>query len=186
MLRTNTPVTNGCSALPRLTAVALLAAVLLTSGLTGCGARYGTYDIAVNMDPALAGSSVSVDVVAADETRATRLSGMSVSQYFDPGLNVRSAYTEGKDRVTFNFRPDSPSQFVLKKSDDVWANWKQRNTTSLFILADLPGVAPVAGQPDGRRLALSLDTRHWSGKTITVTVKPAQIDLETPIKPIDK
>ena len=137
------------------------------------------YQIDVNLDPALKGKSVLVDVVGVNPVNLTRLDSYSMTQYWKPNDSMRNDVS----KITFDFISGQSLSQSLRKNDPKWKNWLDRGATHVVVLADLPGQTDKP--QDSRRLTLSLDPCAWPDKTtnLVVQVKPSGVYLETAPRP---
>ncbi len=163
-----------------------LAAGLAVLALGGCGAAGpGTYNVVVSMDEGLRNPttkempSVEVDVVAVSEGRAQQWRSYQVGKYFSGNDAFRR--DEQASARAMKFTNDASGAQTVAKSDGIWKNpWK--GATSLFVLANVPGVrGDETGDP--RKLELPLLKDRWDGNTIEIIVQRSGVKNKTPIKP---
>lgn len=160
----------------------VLAAIV---GLSGCATapKPSAYEVAVTVDPSLAGASLQVDLVGANElSDLPKWQTYSVTEYWQPG----NAFRRDANKVTLAFGRGRPETQVLASTDPRWAEWLRTGALHLVIVADLPGpVSDQTGNADPRRLILPLDRAVWGSKTsrIEVIVQESGLRLVTPRKP---
>lgn len=147
-------------------ASAALVAVSLFSGCTSAP-KPRAYTIQVDLDPALAGSSLQVDLIGANPVSdLPKFESYSVSQYWNPGDPLR----RDASKITLAFGQGRATTQTLDTKNPIWQRWLQTGAQSLVVLVDLPGIAADrAGNADPRRLILPLDGARW-GKTDTLHI----------------
>lgn len=158
---------------------------VLVGGFAGCASapKPKPYEVAVTLDPSLAGASLQVDLVGANElSDLPKWQNYSVTEYWQPG----NAFRRDANKVTLNFGRGQPMTQTLSSTDPRWAEWLSTGAMHLVILADLPGpVSDQAGNADPRRLILPLDRAAWGSKTnrLDVVVQESGLRLTTPRRP---
>jgi hypothetical protein len=147
--------------------------------LGGCGsARMTTHNINVSLDEALtkpgATPSVQVDIFGVSEKEKPLWESADVSKYWT------TTRADVKDRRTFSFGPGKTSPQTLKRSDEVWGKWRERDAMYLVVITDLPA-PPGGGAADARRWVLELASDWWEHKKaddpINVTVQRTRLDI---------
>jgi hypothetical protein len=144
--------------------------------------RPRAYGIQVDLDPALAGSSLQVDLIGANPVSdLPKYETYSVSDYWKPGDALRRDAL----KVTLAFGQGRPISQTLNVTDPAWQRWLQTGAQYLVVLVDLPGIAADrAGNADPRRLILPLDAARWSKTdTLHILVQESGARLLTPQKP---
>lgn len=163
-------------------AASLFAAALL---LSGCGTKPEprAYTVRVALDPTLAGSSIQVDIVGANELAdLPQWRTYSVTEYWQPN----NAFRRDARKVALEFGRGRPQAQVLAATDPRWSEWLRTGAAHLILVADLPGVtADAAGSADPRRLILPLDRNLWprNTETIEVLVQESGLRLLTAQRP---
>jgi len=158
---------------------------LLLVLLAGCQTTPSprAYAVNVTLDGPLAGSSVQVDLVGANELAdLPKWQSYSVTNYWQPDNSFR----RDARKFTMQFSRDKPTTQLLAANDPHWAEWLRTGGLYLVIVADLPGaVTDQAGNADPRRLILPLDKAAWgrSTETIEILVQESGLRLMTPRKP---
>jgi len=162
-----------------------LAAALVALLLAGCATvpKPSPYNIQIKLDPALAGTSLQVDLIGANETSdLPKWQSYSVSEYWQPG----NAFRRDARKVTIAFGRGQPTTHTLASTDKQWAEWLRTGALHLVVIADLPGtVSDQVGNADPRRLILPLDRAAWGSKvnTIEIVVQESGLRLMTPRRP---
>ncbi len=160
----------------KLTAVAGLC--LLAAGCSSTP-KPRPYAIAINVDPSIANDTVVIDIVGANRQALANWEGYDVDAYWRPG----NARRRDAIKRTFEFGSGKPTGQVLLADDPVWEEWMRVGSSSLVLLADLPGSEQehVSGR-DPRRLILSLDKKNWPRKTDTLEIRVLEsgLQLQTP------
>ena len=151
--------------------------ICLGALLNGCatGPTAKAWSIKVELDPALTGSSIQVDLVGANAVSLPRWESYSVTSYWTPGDAMR----RDADKAVIEFGSGKPMSQLLDAKDPKWPRWLQSGATHLVILADLPGVGGGgAGNADPRRLVIALDGKAWKGApVVTLRVQESGIKL---------
>lgn len=136
---------------------------------TGCATRpeMAPRDIRVTVDDSLRSpdgrlASVQVDLIAVNPTEYPRWTSVDVDEYWGPPAHqLQSA----QDRyvMTFDYQENVATK-VMRKTDPLWTQWKNKGAMDLVAIARIPGVARTGGvgQQDTRRLILPLDKRRWA------------------------
>lgn len=140
------------------------------------------YGIQVDLDPALAGSSLQVDLIGANPiSDLPKFETYSVSDYWKPGDALR----RDAAKVTLAFGQGRPTSQTLSATDPAWQRWLQTGAQHLVVLVDLPGIsADRAGNADPRRLILPLDAARWGkNTTLHILIQESGARLLTPQKP---
>jgi len=162
-----------------------LGAVAFAVFLSGCATapKPSAYNVEVTLDPALAGTSLQVDVVGANElSDLPKWQSYSVTEYWQPG----NAFRRDARKATLAFGRGRPDSQTLPISDPQWAEWLRTGALHLVIIADLPGpMSDQMGNADPRRLILPLDRAAWDRKLqkLQVVVQESGLRLMTPRKP---
>ncbi len=158
---------------------------LLSLLLGGCASTPTprAYNIQVTLDGPLAGTSVQIDLVGANELAdLPKWQSYSVTEYWQPN----NAFRRDALKSTMQFGRGKPNTQMLLASDPHWADWLRTGALHLVIVADLPGaVTDQMGNADPRRLILPLDRAAWGRKveTIEILVQESGLRLMTPRKP---
>lgn len=122
--------------------------------------------------------SVEVDIVEANETTLKQLEQTEIDDYFDPSNLLRDSLR----KKTFYFSEEDYQKKTLTAQDTVWDNWlHQRGASHLILFINLP--RDGAKGPDLRKLTLPLAADRWESNDIDITIIPAGLMLQTPIKP---
>jgi hypothetical protein len=162
-----------------------LGIVLGAAMLGGCAStpEPRAYNIQVTLDNALAGTSVQVDLIGANEVAdLPKWQNYSVTEYWQPD----NAFRRDARKATLQFGRGKPATQVLAENDPHWGEWLRTGALDLVIIADLPGaVTDQVGNADPRRLILPLDRAAWGKKvgTLEVLVQESGLRLMTPRKP---
>jgi hypothetical protein len=158
---------------------------LVVAALTGCTSAPtpSAYNIEIKTDSSLAGTSLQVDLVGANELAdLPKWQSYSVTSYWQPG----NAFRRDALKSTMEFGRGRVDTQTLSATDPKWSEWIRTGALYLVIVADLPGaVSDQAGNADPRRLIIPLDKEKWGGKvtTIQVLVQESGLRLLTPRKP---
>lgn len=124
--------------------------------------------------------SVEVDIVEANETTLKQLEQTEIDDYFDPSNVLRDSLR----KKTFYFSEEDYEKKTLGRDDKVWKTWlEKRGASHLVLFINLP--RDGAKGPDMRRLTLPLAADRWDGTDIEVSIIPAGLLLQTPLKPED-
>ncbi len=124
--------------------------------------------------------SVEVDIVEANETTLKQLEQTEIDDYFDPSNVLRDSLR----KKTFYFSEEDYEKKTLGRDDKVWKTWlEKRGASHLVLFINLP--RDGAKGPDMRRLTLPLAADRWDGADIEVSIIPAGLLLQTPLKPED-
>lgn len=124
--------------------------------------------------------SVEVDIVEANETTLKQLEQTEIDDYFDPSNVLRDSLR----KKTFYFSEEDYEKKTLGRDDKVWNTWlEKRGASHLVLFINLP--RDGAKGPDMRRLTLPLAADRWDGTDIEVSIIPAGLLLQTPLKPED-
>jgi hypothetical protein len=170
---------NHCSSL------VLAGLISLASLLGGCATapKPQAYSIKVELDPALAGTSLQVDVMGANKVSdLPKWESYSVTEYWQPGNVAR----RDARKATMQFGRGRPESQILAANDPRWSEWMNTGAQYLVILADLPGSwTDRPGNADPRRVILPLDKSEWVKGTGTIefVIQQSGIRLVTPKKP---
>jgi hypothetical protein len=164
----------------RFLSATLAVAVL---GLVGCATapQPRSYTVKVNLDPALAGSSLQVDLIGANPVSdLPKLQTYSVTSYWTPGDTLR----RDSAKVTLAFGQGRPMTQMLDINDPIWQGWLKTGAQQLVVLVDLPGIeADKTGGTDPRRLILPLDAAQWgSSGILEIQIQESGARLLTPKK----
>jgi len=155
---------------------------LLTLAACSSAPKPREYTIKVDLDPALAGSSLQVDLIGANPVSdLPKFETYSVSDYWKPGDPLR----RDAAKITLAFGEGRPTSQVLNLSDAIWKRWLKTGAQSLVVLVDLPGISTDrAGNADPRRLILPLDGNKWGNTTtLNILIQESGARLLTPQKP---
>jgi hypothetical protein len=162
---------------------------LLVAGLCllvfGCAStpKAKSYTIKIELDQALAGSSIQVDLIGANAVSdLPKWQSYSVSEYWQPGNAMR----RNADKVVVAFGQGKNNIQFFDTKNPAWARWIAAGAMHLVVMVDLPGVGEdLAGSADPRRLILPLDAGQWPGNVTTVEllVQESGVRLLTPTKP---
>lgn len=152
--------------------------------LAGCSSapKPKAYAIQVDLDPALSGSSLQVDLIGANPVSdLPKFESYSVSEYWKPGDPLR----RDASKFTLAFGEGRPTTQTLLSTDAVWQRWLRTGAQHLVVLVDLPGIpADRAGNADPRRLILPLDANRWGRtNTLHILIQESGARLLTPQKP---
>jgi hypothetical protein len=156
------------------------AALLLAAGCTSAP-NPRSFTVKVNLDPALAGSSLQVDLIGANPVSdLPKLESYSVSSYWNPGDALR----RDAAKVTLAFGQGREATQVLDITNPIWETWLKTGAQDLVVMVDLPGIAAdKAGNADPRRLILPLDAGQWNGSgVIEILIQESGVRLLTPKK----
>ncbi|MEO7701867.1 MAG: hypothetical protein ABIZ04_21790 [Opitutus sp.] len=162
----------------------VLCVALLQFLSSGCASRPEprAYAVQVTLDGPLAGTSVQVDIVGANEIAdLPKWQTYSVTQYWQP----ENAFRRDARKFTLQFSRDKPTTQSLSQTDPHWAEWLQTGAMQLVVVADLPGpVTDQVGNADPRRLILPLDRAAWgrSAGKVEILVQESGLRLMTPRK----
>lgn len=163
------------------TAGFLASMLLLLAGCATTPPAPTPYPIQVELDSALQGKSVLVDLVGVNQGNFDRWNSYPMSKYWKDGDVMRANAT----KVTYNFVAGAPKVNTLALNDPIWAKWKAAGAAHVFILADLPGVqADQVGVQDARRQILGLRPDAWTKgtKDLKVLIKESGIEVVTPLR----
>ncbi len=174
-----------CTSQSRALAGAMLMVLLL--GLTACSSGPIDRNTQFTLGQSLqvnnqSTSTIAVDLVGVNATDYKRWYNYSMTRYFSAGDLLRS----GAVKATLNFTPGSSAQVVFSKHNPIWKQWKKNGDTSLFVLAQLPGIRQdMPGPEDPRRLILPLKKSRWPGSAnpIKILIKNSGVVCQTPPKP---
>lgn len=161
---------------------ALLGLVMFALALGGCASapKPRAYVVEVALDPALAGTSLQVDLVGANEiSDLPKWQNYSVTSYWQPG----NAFRRDALKSTLVFGRGKPEVQSLPLDDARWAQWLKTGALHLVIIADLPDVvSDQVGNADPRRLILPLDRAAWNRKTgkLEILLQESGLRLMTP------
>ncbi len=141
-----------------------------------------SYDLRIELDPALAASSIQLDIIGANAlSDLPKLQTYSVTDYWQPGDPLR----RDSEKAVLHFGQNKPTVQVFSGSDPLWNRWLNTGALYLVVMVDLPGIATDReGNADPRRLILPLDQREWPRDTTTIElrVQESGIRLLTPKK----
>ena len=137
--------------------------VLVAAALTtGCSSLR---TVKVSNDPAMAGASVAVDVIAVTPATAS-VEACSVHDYWQPGNPIRS----NTPHETLRFGTGQPD------TQSVSQDWKAQGATKVAVLADLPGVfQDMPGDADPRRKLIPVAKND----TVSIRITPTGLMVET-------
>ena len=156
-------------------------AALSLAGCTNAPAPR-SYDVRIEIDPALASSSIQLDIIGANAVSdLPKLQSYSVSEYWQPGDAMR----RDSDKAILQFGQGKPAVQVFSGSDPLWSRWLGTGAMYIVVLVDLPGLSSDReGNADPRRLILPLDRREWPDDvtTLQLRVQESGIRLLTPKK----
>ena len=161
----------------------VLGTVLLLAFLGGCSSSVPTarnFNLKIEIDPALAGSSIQLDIVGANAVSdLPKWQTYSVSDYWQPGDAMR----RDSDKAVIHFGHGKETVQVFSGTNPIWDRWVRTGALYIVVLVDLPGLAADRdGNADPRRLILPLDTHEWPSDvtTIELRVQESGIRLLTP------
>lgn len=167
----------------------MLTVLVVSALLVGCDSGGpGKYDVNVALDQSVTGGvvvpSIAVNIIAAGGPEAQRLSGMSMTKYWQPDSAERKELAAKTKE--FNFGPGKTGEQRLLKNDPIWDMWKGADT--LFVFANLPGGhTDAGGNMDNRRVELTLEKKRWeSGQVLQILVARGKVSCLTPMKPEKK
>ncbi len=152
--------------------------------LVGCASqpKARSYGLRVELDPALAGSTIQVDIIGANDVAdLPKWQTYSVTSYWQPGNPMR----RNADKATLEFGLGKNTVQTFDSDDPRWKRWIDSGALHLVILADLPGVPEdQPGNADPRRLILPLDAHQWPRgvSTVELRIQESGIKLLTPMK----
>jgi hypothetical protein len=170
---------------PRILHLAAAFAAAFGLLLAGCESKPKpkAFSVKVTLDQALAGSSLQVDLIGANElSDLPKYQSYSVSEYWKPGNTMR----RNADKVVFEFGQGKPMVQTFTAADPAWKRWMGSGAMYLVVMVDLPQLADdMAGNADARRLILPLDTKKWPKDvaTIELLVQESGVRLLTAMKP---
>ena len=150
----------------------------------GCRSTSPTaLNVTVQVDRALAGQSVQVDLVGVSEADSSVMKGCPVSEYFRPDNALRKSL----DRASVLFGTRGTSVLNLRCTEPIWKRWLASGSAQLFVLADIPGVA----SDDARRFCLPLAhdrwrrgfRSSWRSTSVQIIVDGARVRCLTPPRP---
>jgi hypothetical protein len=154
----------------RLVAFAVL---LLVLTMPGCKRQP---DIVVKVtDQDLQRLPVSVDIVGVNDADRNKWATKRLSEYWsdnDPD-GLRDGALQAGLLKPMKFGPGFGTEHTLPGMDPIWGQWKRRKATSIFLMADIPG---VANDSDKRR---ELTRKGVSGKTVTFDVRKGGLSEPT-------
>ncbi len=160
--------------------LSILSSMLLLAGCATKGPGPTTArTIQIELDPALKGQSVLVDLVGVNEANAPRWKAYSMTKYWSDGDPMRADAA----KWTANFISQPSLVKTLEVSDPIWKQWQ--GAAYVFVLADLPGkFTDQPGTQDARRQILPLFKSAWpSGtKELKVRVQQSGIQVVTPLR----
>ena len=167
--------------------IVILIALAILPGLflAGCESKpkARAYSIKVELDSMLAGSSIQVDLIGANElSDLPKWQTYSVSEYWKPGNAMR----RNADKTVLEFGPGKPTTYVFAANDPAWNRWLGAGAMYLVVMVDLPQLSDdMAGNADPRRLIVPLDTRKWpkDAATLDLFVQESGVRLLTPMNP---
>jgi hypothetical protein len=160
----------------------LVSAGLVGLLLAGCSSapEPHNYDLRIELDPSLAGSSIQMDLIGANAVSdLPKWQSYSVTEYWQPGNVMR----HDADKAVVQFGQGKPNVQVFASTDPAWNRWLTTGALYLVVLVDLPGISSDReGNADPRRLILPLDRAEWPGgvNTIALKVQESGIRLLTP------
>lgn len=161
-----------------------LAALFVLGLLAGCNSApvARNFNVRVEIDAALAASSVQLDLVGANAVSdLPKWQTYSVSDYWQPGDPMR----RDSEKAVLRFGPGRPTVQTFSGGDPIWNRWLGTGALYLVVLVDLPGIAADRdGNADPRRLILPLNKAEWTRgiETIELRVQESGIRLLTPKK----
>lgn len=158
-------------------------ATLLACLFAGCASvpKPKAYAVRLSVDPALAGTTVMVDLAGPNEiSDLPKWQTYSITEYWQPG----NVFRRDASKATLEFGRDHPATQILAATDPRWKEWLKTGALHLVIVADIPGVVnDQAGNADPRRLIVPLDKAVWGGaETIDIVVQESGLRLVTPRK----
>jgi len=141
------------------------------------------FNISVAVDPALAASSLQIDLIGVNASDLPKWRSLSVTEYWQPGDPKR----RDAEKAVLDFRQGKKLVQVFPASDPLWQRWFSTGAENLVVLVNLTGlVTDREGDADPRRLILPLEKRAWSSAvtTIELRVQESSIRLLTPRKAV--
>jgi len=167
--------------------------ILFSLIMVGCAGP--TYNVTLDMDPTYHTAngvfpSVEVDIVAANDNEALRISAYPTDTYFQP----ENKFRKNLIKYTMFFSEEDFNAQTFKGGNALWSKWNDKGVTTLFIIANLPGVWEVkSGVLDPRKLKLPLSEDRWPSSwwkfwphagDIKVKMQSSGLFLQTPLTPI--
>ena len=161
----------------------IVLATLVASFFAGCASvpKPRAYTVRLTVDPALAGTTVMVDLLGANEiSDLPKWQRYSVTEYWQPG----NVFRRDARKAAMEFGRDRPTVQTLAMTDPHWNEWLKTGAMHLVIVADIPGVVnDQAGNADPRRLIVPLDKAVWGkAEVIDIMVNESGLRLVTPKK----
>lgn len=135
----------------------LLAALALAGG--GCASPFPS-QVTVSLDKSWLYRvetlpSIEVNLVGVGAAETHLWETYSMTKYWRPGDRLRAE----TDKAVLQFGAGRPLSQTLKSSDPIWERWREAGITTIFILADLPGLySDLPGDADPRRSVLPVKT----------------------------
>jgi hypothetical protein len=152
--------------------------------ISGCASvpKPRPYTIKVELDPALVGSSLQVDLIGANQVSdLPKWESYSVTEYWQPDNVAR----RDARKATLQFGRGRSEAQMFSATDPRWSEWMSTGALYLVVIADLPGSwTDRAGNADPRRVILPLDSAEWGKGTETIefTIQEGGVRLITPKK----
>jgi hypothetical protein len=115
-------------------------------------------------------ASIEVDLIGVTENEKQFYQSLTMENYWP-----NSAVRRDADKLTQILTNDP---WVVSRNDPIWAEWKKRGVTTLFVVANLP-------VPNGLwKVALPLDKKMWDAKnyTLDIEIQNTLIRVQTPEK----
>jgi hypothetical protein len=150
----------------RIGVAALLGASVMAGGCQQ-KARTGAYNLEIS--PGSGVGRAEVDLVGVKSDALSTWQGVNVADHF----SGNNALRQGAQQYTRTITLDG-GKTTVAASDPIWAEWKGRNISHVFILAGGRGVSA--------KKELPVTTDKWNVSTISIIVKPGDIDVPTPMK----
>jgi hypothetical protein len=136
-------------------------------------------NVIVALDDSLArATAVEVNLIGANATDYTRLSGMAVDDYWRAAAAGRAPGTRYVMKLSGNDRTKT-----LLKTDPIWQKWRAEGAMHLITIAFVPGLTGTgAGDLDPRRAILPLDKYRWKDLG-DIRINVSQSGLNVPTQP---
>ena len=140
---------------------------------TGCVSQY---KVVVDFSPVLRTHfheypTIEVDIAAITDAEADEIKQMGVENYFAPGSGTRQQL---QTQTVFFYREELHS-FVLPSRAPVWFSWKQKEPTSILVIASLPHDPSMSEQADPRYLTIPIKKSIVFARSAYIWVEPKRI-----------
>lgn len=111
-----------------------------------------TFDLSINIDPSIAGESITIDMFAVSGSNMNYFKTMRWSNYLTDQRNklkeIKVQVPVRKDNLTelpyvcsISYTQGKPTQYTLTRKDSQWNAWKQYNGEYLVVFTDLSSVS---------------------------------------------